>query len=183
MTYFLGFKELAIYTIAVLIPGQGDIITKPLMHLLLPKLASHDVQSAIQGRLWKYTGMLLVLCFFVVVAYWVISPFVFRAFYPDYVASSLLPSQIYMISFLATGGSLWATYYRAMAYETPLLSAEIAKVFALIIGAWICIPAYGLWGAIMVKGGVRIFGFLIYVLWPKRLIVNNNHVLEERVPL
>ncbi len=176
VTYFLWFKELAIYTIAVLIPGQGEVITKPIMHLLLPKLATHDMSGAIQSRLWKYTSVLLLLCLLVVIAYRVVSPYVFLTFYPDYVASSLYPSQIYMISFLAACGWLWATYYRAMAYETPLLVAEVAKVIALIVGAWIYIPMYWLWWAILVKWWVRIFGFLIYVFWPKSLIKNKNHV-------
>ena len=145
----LGAADLAIYTIATLVPEQIKGHFKNIASLLLPKYAIAGSAILISGA-FKRSLLLVVTFTIIALSYIVAAPFIFGIFFPKYTEAILL-SQILAISFPAMIAILPNTILKASLSEKELYKIEIISSLYLILSSFVTIYFFGLWGAIINK--------------------------------
>lgn len=146
----LGAIELAIYTIANVIPEQIKNTFKSLSTLLLPKYASHDdfqmVRKSIPTRSFHF---FLLLCG-VSLAYVLISPFVYHLLFPKYEAAVFL-SQLVALSFPALTSLIPMSAIESQIREKDLYFLNTSSAVIMLACTISGVLLYGLIGAVIGK--------------------------------
>lgn len=96
----LGAAELAVYSIATIIPEQIKGTFKNLASLLLPKYAAHEDEKTLLRSIPKRSEQVGLLLILITVLYIVTAPYICNLLFPKY-SSAILYSQIYALSFPA----------------------------------------------------------------------------------
>ena len=144
---YAGPAQLAIYSFAVIIPDQIKMFLKSLQSIILPKFATKTHGEIHQSVLAKMLGTLILLVLLTLV-YWIIAPFFYEYFFPQY-TESVWYSQIYGISFIAAALVLPYTMLQAKLATRELYQANTAS--SLIQIGLMC-------------GGIFYFGILGLIL-------------------
>ncbi len=112
--HYLGAAELALYTFATALPEQIRGVLKNSYSLMLPKLSARSVtetKTALPRRLLQVTFLTVSA----VVAYALVAPIIFHAFFPKYI-EAIPYSQIYAIMIIfSTAGII------------PMTSLQVTK--------------------------------------------------------
>jgi len=158
---FIGSGQLAVYSFATLAPEQLQNIMGNISTLALPKLVSRsreDIKKTIMKKVLK----LSLLTGLVIVLYVIAAPYIYRIFFPQYMAS--VPySQVFMVSLIAIPISLLGTAFQAKMMKRELYLTK-SKAFVRLGLFAILIPLYGIWGAIGAVIGAEIFGIILLLL-------------------
>ncbi len=157
---YLSFEELAIYTIATLLPDQVKNITGPISQMFLPKLTK---QNTTKKDIYKHLPKFFFITFILIITYIILAPFIFKLFYPWYLESALLYSQIFMLSFIAFPSSLIITYLNSKRKTTFINIFNTILPILLVILPLIWILLFWIVWAIIWRITTRIIWLLLSI--------------------
>jgi O-antigen/teichoic acid export membrane protein len=146
----LGAVELAVYTIASVIPEQVKGSFKSLSTLLLPKYAAHADFSAVRKSIPYRSVQLFVVLTGVAILYGVCAPFIYTVLFPKYEAAIFL-SQLLALSFPAMVALIPMNAIESQLQEKDLYILHTVSAIIMLICTVAGILLYGLVGAIMAK--------------------------------
>lgn len=149
--HYLGAANLAIYAFSQAIPEQIKGSFKNLFNIALPKYAvleDRDLRKSILKKTWQLT----IITVFIVAGYIILSPFVFKFFFPKYL-EAVGYSQIYILGLMAIPGiSLFSTYFQIKKATRTMYKLTTANNVVTIILTIVLIYNFGLKGAVIENG-------------------------------
>mgnify|MGYP001613048851 CR=1 FL=1 len=166
--FLLGFGNLAIYSFAILIPTQLHYFLKTFIQLSQPKIAQMSTRE-IKRNLLDKTLQLELLIILVVLAYIILSPFIFDILYPNYKKDSLLLSQTFVLSLLYFPTNM-LSLAKIKARATSIIyksNSSVALISMLLL--LVMVPIWGLWGAILAKVLGKTLQGIIQIYFFKKL--------------
>ena len=129
----LGASELAIYSIATIIPEQIKGTFKNLASLILPKYSASMDANAVKLSLPKRSVQLFLVFTLISIAYILVSPYVYDLLFPKY-SKSIVYSQIFALSFPASIGILTTSYIQSQLNNGALYRIDIMmSIITLIV--------------------------------------------------
>ena len=164
----LGFSNLAIYSIAILIPTQIHYFLKTFISLSQPKIAQMSNREIKRNLLFKSLQLELSIIV-VVLAYIILAPFIFEILYPSYKNESMVLSQVFALSLLYFPTNM-LSLAKIKARATSIIyksNSSIAIVSVLLL--LVMVPIWGLWGAILAKVLGKILQGIIQVYFFRKL--------------
>ena len=161
IAYFLGFSDLAIFKIVTLLPNQIKVLINTFTPMLLPKMASENIQKK---DLTKHFKKLFLIVIFLILIYLLIAPFIFKWFYPKYYDYVWL-SMIYHLSFVVVLYILPLNYLIKEKKESLINKFYNCSAVLLIFLSLTGIYFYGLLGAIVARILYRLFLLFITFLF------------------
>lgn len=164
----LGAAELAIYSIASVIPEQIKGSFKNLAALLLPKYASHENISALKQSIPKRSMQLLTIILLITIAYIIVVPYLFQLIFPKYV-HAVIYTQIAALAFptfvlFIPQSILQSRAAEAELYKTTLYGSLFQIIFLLFF-VW----QFGLLGAIVARVLSRYINCIINYIYVYKL--------------
>ena len=163
----LGAAELAVYTIATIIPEQIKASFKNLASLLLPKYAKHENVDVLKRSVPKRSLQLFLLLLGVTILYIIAAPYVYELIFPKYQTAILL-SQISALAF-----PTFILYIPYSILQSRLAESELHKITVYssifqVVTIFGFIFFFGLLGAIIARLLYRIiFMLTVYVYFHK----------------
>jgi O-antigen/teichoic acid export membrane protein len=163
----LGAAELAVYTIATIIPEQIKASFKNLASLLLPKYAKHENVDVLKRSVPKRSLQLFLLLLAVTILYIIAAPYVYELLFPKYQTAILL-SQISALAF-----PTFILYIPYSILQSRLAESELHKITLYssifqVVTIFGFIFFFGLLGAIIARLLYRIiFMLTVYVYFHK----------------
>ncbi len=136
--HYIGAAELAIYSFAIILPGQINSALKNIGVLAFPKLAARE-EKEIKKTLKKRTLMIGGLWILVIAFYILAAGLIFKVFFPAYI-DSVFYSRIYALSLLGGIALIPTITFQAKAKTKILykynLSMEATKIAILFFGVY-----------------------------------------------
>lgn len=145
--HFFGPIQLAIYTIATTVPEFLNMPTKLLSALAVPLAAQKDHEQ-LRKILPSRIGVLILINVIVILTYYITSPYIFKIFFPQYM-ESVSYSWLYALFILLSPFMLIDSVLTAHEKKEAQYISAIIPSFVRIILFAICIPLYGITGAII----------------------------------
>jgi O-antigen/teichoic acid export membrane protein len=176
--HFLGASALAIYAFALLIPDNLSRIYKNLGYLILPKFSEKNIQE--DHKLKRKMVILGIFTIALIATYIIISPFVFKLFFPNYIEA--VPYSRVLVFGLVEGISVIPLNY----FGSKLLKNETYyyNIFTSLLRScllFLGIYFYGLWGLVIGDVAASILN-VIYAFYlsnktiPRMISNNTNHI-------
>lgn len=167
----LGAGELALYTIATIIPEQIKASFKNLASLLLPKYAKHENINIIKRSVPKRSLQLFVTFIIVTAVYIVVAPYIYQLLFPKYQDAVIL-SQITALAFPTFILFIPYSLLQSRLAETELHLITIYSSIFQVITIFSFIFFFGLLGAIIAKLIYRVFFMLtVYAYFYKKKLL------------
>ncbi len=145
----IGSKELAIYTIANILPEQIKGQFKNLSRLVLPRYVTYNEKDIRTGMLQKSFSLFIFSCG-LTIAYILCVPLVYKVFFPSYVSAIVL-SQIAALAFPASAGMLPMNALQAKNLEREqyniIIIGSVVSIGILVAGT----VTYGILGVTIGK--------------------------------
>ena len=155
----LGAGELAIYTIATVIPEQIKASFKNLAALLLPKYATNNVENLLKSV--RTRSMQLLACLILItVAYLVTVPHVYALLFPKY-ETAVFFSQVSALAFPAFVLLIPYSILQSHLAEEKLYKITLYGSIFQVISLITLIYFYGLLGAVISKILYRFFTLVL----------------------
>jgi O-antigen/teichoic acid export membrane protein len=146
--HFLGAAPLAIYNFATIVPMQLAGLIKNIGPLATPKFSQGDKEEA-KKTLGEKSFKIFLSGAVMTLGYILIAPFLFKFFFPLYVAS--IPySQVYSLILMISASLPVALLDAHMAIKEKYIvssTSNVIKILFLVLGFYL----FGLWGIIMGK--------------------------------
>lgn len=160
----LGFVDLAIYNVAVLLPNIIKNALEPINNTFLPKLSNQTFSAKNKNLLWKHVLKMLVPTVILITAFLVFLPFLLSWFFPDYKDSSLKYSLIYTLSFITLPISILKSHFIAAKKTTEIYIIRGAYAATILLILPPMIYYFGIWGAIWGRFISRALVFLVIAI-------------------
>lgn len=147
--HYLGAANLAIYSIAKLVPEKIGGSLKSFGTIAYPKFSTkekHEIQSTIVSKTTMY--IITALCFSLL--YIIIAPVFFKLFFPKY-TESILYSQIFSLSLITSAASLPTYAMISQKLKKGLYTLHIISPILQLGIMFIMLYSGGLWGLIYSK--------------------------------
>lgn len=149
--HYLGAIDLAIYTFSQAIPEQIKGSFKNLFAIALPKYAEME-ESLLRKSITKKAWQLTIISFFIVIAYIISAPIIFKILFPKYI-EAVFYSQIYVLGLIAIPGlSLFSTYFQIKKATKTMYKLTTSSNVATIILSFLLIYTMGIKGAVIENG-------------------------------
>ena len=147
---FLGFTDLAIYTIAAAIADQEKIIGT-FLRTLIPKLSplkKKDAYNAVNQKKYIFFGLVIILTAMLII----VTPFLIKILYGDDYARAI-PLAIALIVSNLMGVSSFLFSYLLFSQKEVKKTYKINVAFCVIeiISIIVLSPLFGLWGVVSAK--------------------------------
>ena len=149
----IGSSQLAVYSFAIIIPGEIQKILGHILTLAAPKLAPKS-RVEIKKTIMKKVGKLFLLTAALAILYIIIAPYFYKIFFPQYL-ESVRYSQLFILSFVSVPIGLLGVSFQAKMMKKELYLIKIAPFIKIALLA-VLIPFYGIWGAIIAIVGAEI---------------------------
>jgi len=157
--HYLGAAPLAIFSFAIAPVEQLQGGKKILSTLVLPKLSERPFQN-LQRSVPKKALVLVVYALILALVWVIAAPYFYKFFYPQYL-DSIPYSQIYSLTLLAIGGTLFQETLVAHQKTKELyFHRTIVPIIQLFL-FFIIIPFYGILGLITVHVIIRTLSGLV----------------------
>lgn len=157
--HFIGPIQLAIYNFAVAIPNQIKGPVKNLSNLIFPKYSERSDLEIRKGMRNKISVMLLTL-FVIIVVYILLTPFIFKIFFPKY-TDAVFYSQIFSLSLLWAASTPASVYLSAKKKIKEQYIINVLMSIAQIIIVSIAVIFGGLLWLIIARVLIRfLFGII-----------------------
>ncbi len=144
---FLGFEELAIYSIALAAPEQAKSFLRSISSNLLPRFSSNTHNEELKKKIKSYFFKSMIPLSVIIIIYIILAPLLFHLFFPKY-TEAIRYSQIFSISLITFPTILFYTYFNSRKKSREIfkinLNFSVIKILALII----LLPTLGIYGAI-----------------------------------
>ncbi len=164
--HYLGAVELAVYSFAFLIPNQINLFLKNISSLAFPKF-SFRAKEEIRTTLFRKMFYLTLIVSVLVLIYISLAPFIFKIFFPKYLAS-VFYSQVIALSIIPLPFSMGSAVFMAKMMTKQIYQMRIIVPLVRAVLFFIFIPLYGIWGAVIGVLITRIFStFLTVFLFKK----------------
>ncbi|MEY2665222.1 MAG: hypothetical protein RLZZ480_327 [Candidatus Parcubacteria bacterium] len=150
----LGAAELALYSIAIIIPEQIKGSAKNLAALLLPKYAQHENQANVIKSIPKRSLQLFILLVTITIVYILVIPLIYQLLFPKYPQAAFL-SQLLALSFPAMVAILPGSILQSQLQDKKLYKSQILETVATISLSLILTLKFGVVGAILSKVTTR----------------------------
>lgn len=147
--HYLGAQNLAIYTVATVIPDQIRNLLRNAGVLALPKFAAQSIE-AINKSLFHKTLLFSTVVAGSVIGYILLAPFFYKYVMPQYL-DALHYSQIFALALLASVSIIPSSILQAKRENKSLTTLTTVDALSLCLFSLILIPFYGIWGAIIAK--------------------------------
>lgn len=171
IAYFIGFEELAVFTIITLIPNQLKTLTNTFRPLFLPKLTEHT--NITYKSLMNQYKKLMVLSIILIISYTIFAPIFFKLFYPIYFEFVIL-SILFNLSFITFPTVILNANFVRLNKSKIMNTTNIISSTYLILGSIILIPVFGIVGAIANRITYRILNASI------GLLLNHNYYSHSK---
>jgi O-antigen/teichoic acid export membrane protein len=159
----LGASELALYTIATIIPEQIKASFKNVAALLIPKYASHTSPEIIKNSLGKRSLQFFFILTVITICYILIAPLLYALLFPKY-GDAVFYSQLTALAFPTFIMLLPYSFLQAQLDEKKLYSVTVIGAIIQISLLVALTHSFGLLGAIVAKLLFRAI-FSILVFW------------------
>jgi O-antigen/teichoic acid export membrane protein len=146
----LGAVELAIYTIANIVPEQIKGTFKSISTLILPRYAQQENVSLAKKSMPKRSTQLFFIYTAITIVYIALSPFLYELLFPKYEDISIY-TQLIALSFPAAIATLPYSLLQAQRKDRELHMFNIQSSVLLIVLTVTLIPFFGITGAIIAK--------------------------------
>ena len=156
----LGAVELAIYTIATIIPEQIKGSVKNLSALLLAKYANHPDPSQLRKSVPKRSLQLFTILSVITFLYILISPYVYQLIFPKYETAIFL-SQLIALSLPTAVAIIPFGILQAEMKERQLYSINLIFSIGTLLLMLVLTLAFGLIGAVAAKILSRYFNLFL----------------------
>ena len=156
ISQLFGLNQLALFSVALLIPEQVKILAKQLFPVTFSRQAQGEDSKERRRKLMK--AVLLGTAVFAVgiTLYIAVCPWLMPLLFPTYAANELvLLTSVASLSLIVIPGTLFSQYLeaRGMIKEIQYASWGAAAVFGVML--FLLIPMYGLLGAIIARAVFR----------------------------
>jgi len=165
--HFLGGKEVAIYSFALILPDKIKNILGLITPLTLPKL-SQKPKAELKATLPKKIFKFLLATILVVIIYIIAAPFLYKLFFPKYLGS-ILYSQILALTILYIPATLFETSLVAKMQTKKLYFLRTSLPLTRIALLLILTPLYGIWGIISATLILTIISFCLNFFFFKKM--------------
>jgi len=160
---FLGPAQVAIYTFAMAIPEQLKGPLKGMGDIAFTKFAAQTPEEIRRNLplLWRKLGLYAVALLSISILYIVAAPYIFQFIFPQYL-DSVFYSQIFALSLITGVSSIASAILAAqkkIAVQYVITTVQPLITIALFL---LCIPLYGVMGAIIAFVMSRFIATLIY---------------------
>jgi O-antigen/teichoic acid export membrane protein len=145
--HFLGAVQVAVYSFALALPNQIRQLQKIVATLVLPRFSGHSLPS-IAATIWHKARVMFFTMAALSAAYMLAAPYLFRLFFPQYVASIFF-SQVFSLVLLTAPVALFKQALTAHTQTKALYISQVAMPIFKILLLFILIPLYGIMGAII----------------------------------
>ena len=149
MFHFLGSASLATYSFALAPVSQLKTLLKSTTSLALPKLSERkkdETKKTLPPKLIKFFLLLVIIVF----TYILISPFLYKIIFPQYI-DSIKYTQLYALILLLFPQKLISAALTANGRKKPLYIISITEPTIRICLLFILLPLYGIYGAIFAQ--------------------------------
>ena len=144
--HFLGFSDLAVYSVALIIPEQAKGAIASFMVPLLPQYSA----AGKKGELKDHFIFFAVISFAGAVTLYFLMPIFFRMVFPQYV-DGILFARVLLVILLFIPFVLLETFFRSQKKERVVFRANfIGSVLGLVLAIGL-VPAFGIIGAVFAK--------------------------------
>ncbi len=150
----LGAIELALYSIATIIPEQVKGSFKNLASLLLPKYAKHENRTTLLRSIPRRSFQLFIVLFSVTCIYIIAAPFIYKILFPKYQDAAFF-SQILALSFPAMVSIIPVSALQSQMAKKKLYQVQILESVVLVISTAVLTITVGVLGAIVAKVATR----------------------------
>ena len=164
--YFLGFAELALFTIASIIPDQIRDSIRVLVGFVLPGFSRMGDTVANRKLILKGIFWLFLLVTFGVLVYISLAPWLFSLLFPKY-PEAISYTQVAALASLTVPFMILDSYFRALKDDQTATRVALSGYFIGTVANIIFIPLFGIWGAIAARAlslGVNAALFLLAFL-------------------
>jgi O-antigen/teichoic acid export membrane protein len=164
----LGATNLAIYTIATILPEQIKTSFKNISTLLVPKYAMHDNLDSIKKSMFSRSIQLLLFTILITILYIVFAPLIYTLLFPKYHEAIIL-TQLISLSFPAMIALIPLSALQAHTEEKKLNKLNTYTSMLMIVLTTVLTITHGLMGAIFAKILSRYINvaFTYFYLWQK----------------
>ena len=167
--YFLTPAELAIYTIALVFPENFTLLfDKVFTPLFFKKMTVHkpkDIFSELKKNLLVIVlGLIASVVLLWVLVYWLI-PLFFGDFYSSAIPYARVLLFIIPFSFFV---NFFQSFFNAKKQVKTFFHFNTTISIVLIVLYCICIPLWGIWGAIISRIGFRLVSAVLGYWWGKK---------------
>lgn len=157
ISHFFGLNQLALFSVAILIPEQAKVFTKQFFPVAFAKQAAIIDNRATRLKLLQAVFVGTAIFVVGIAGYVILCPFVIPFLFPKYDAQQLVfLTSVAAVTLVTNPASLFAQYLEAqgMLRETRIAQWGAAVVFATLLVA--LIPTMGLVGALVARGVFRL---------------------------
>lgn len=165
ISHFLGLNQLALFSVAILLPEQAKIFIKQFFPLTFARQAAGNDSRARRDRLLRVVLFATAVFAAGITVYILLTPFLMPLLFPNYDAQQLiLLTSITAATLVTQPGALFAQYLEAqgMIRANQWSNWSAAAVFGIALVT--LVPFYGLLGAVIARGIFR-FTYLGATLW------------------
>jgi O-antigen/teichoic acid export membrane protein len=163
--HFLGFSELALYSVAMIVPEQAKGALASFMTPLLPRYSKDNNCDSLRRHIIFFS----ICSLLGVASLYFLLPIIFRIVFPLY-SDGILFAQFYLLTLLFIPVTVLETFFRSQKDERAVFRATVAGGVTGLTLAFILVPLFGISGAIVARIGGLLFqgiSFLISYVAPK----------------
>lgn len=161
---FLGFSELAIFSVATLLPGIIKNATLPLTEGMLPKLSRLNINVSNKMMIWRHVLKMLIPVSAVILVFVLFLPVILELFFPKYKDTVITFSIIYSLSFLTLPIAVIQSHFIAAKKSRQTFVIRLAYALSVIILTPTLIYFLGVTGAILARVTVRVIMFFVIAI-------------------
>lgn len=164
---FLGPQNLAIYTFATAPVDKIKGFLSPIGTLALPKFSEksrEEVKRGIYRRMWQLTGVTAII----VIGWIIAAPFLYRWFFPAYIASIGL-SQLYILKYVGLPASILTIVFTSQKMLKPIYFLNITGEIFLIVMYILLLAKFKLMGLVMAAIFVALYRSAVLLIFLKKM--------------
>lgn len=164
---FIGPQSLAIYTFATAPVDKIKGFLAPISTLALTKFSEktkEEIKKSINRRLWQLLG----LSIFIIMAWVIMAPFIYKWFFPAYLASIGL-SQIYVLKYIGLPASILPTVFKSQKMLKPIYFLNITGEVFLIIMYILLLAKFKLLGLVLAAIFTAIYKSIVLFIFLKKM--------------
>lgn len=166
--HFLGFAELAVFTIASIIPDQIRDAVRVVVGFVLPGFSRMEDTATHRRTILKGIGALFIIVAGLVGVYILVAPWLFQLFFAQY-QEAITYTQVAALASLTVPLMILDSYFRARKDDRIATRVALSGYAAGTIANLALIPFFGIWGAIIARAvALTVNGLLFLIAFLKK---------------
>jgi O-antigen/teichoic acid export membrane protein len=167
---FFGLNQLALLSVALLIPEQVKVWTKELIPITFAKQAGGEDSPERRAKLLKMVGLLTLAFAAGIACYIAVTPWIMPILFPRYDADMtrlVLLTNIAAATLVTAPATLFPQYLEARGMIREIRISNVVTSIAFLVALVTLVPKYGPLGAVIARGVFRlcfVSGPLLFLL-------------------